>query len=115
MLYATPPMGLSGMANDIQELQRCLVASLRHYYASITLADAVNIKEVAEYLRHGDPGFTLRLYTHMLPSSHERARKAVDSRSAGSIRAGVRLRGMLRRIAHYGALEVADVLERTRG
>jgi hypothetical protein len=53
--------------------------ALRHYYASITLADGVNIKELAEYLGHGDPGFTLRLYTHMLPSSHEKARKAVDS------------------------------------
>jgi integrase len=49
--------------------------ALRHYYASITLADGVNIKELAEYLGHGDPGFTLRLYTHMLPSSHERARR----------------------------------------
>jgi hypothetical protein len=56
--------------------------ALRHYYASITLADGVNIKELAEYLGHGDPGFTLRLYTHMLPSSHERARKSVDSRLA---------------------------------
>jgi len=54
--------------------------ALRHYYASITLADGVNIKELAEYLGHGDPGSTLRLYTHMLPSSHERARKAVDNR-----------------------------------
>jgi integrase len=54
--------------------------ALRHYYASITLADGVNVKELAQYLGHGDPGFTLRLYTHMLPSSHERARKAVDSR-----------------------------------
>ncbi|MET9272165.1 tyrosine-type recombinase/integrase [Kribbella sp. NPDC003557] len=54
--------------------------ALRHYFASITLADGVNIKELAEYLGHSNPGFTLRLYTHMLPSSHERARKAVDSR-----------------------------------
>jgi hypothetical protein len=29
--------------------------------------------DIAEYLGHGDPGFTLRLYTHMLPPSHERA------------------------------------------
>ncbi|TDO55568.1 integrase-like protein [Kribbella sp. VKM Ac-2571] len=56
--------------------------ALRHYFASITLADGVNIKELAEYLGHSNPGFTLRLYTHMLPSSHERARKAVDSRLA---------------------------------
>jgi integrase len=54
--------------------------ALRHYYASVSLADGVNIKELAEYLGHSDPGFTLRLYTHMLPSSHERARKAIDSR-----------------------------------
>ncbi|MEV4263518.1 site-specific integrase [Kribbella sp. NPDC049584] len=54
--------------------------ALRHYYASVALADGVNIKELAEYLGHSDPGFTLRLYTHMLPSSHERARKAIDSR-----------------------------------
>jgi hypothetical protein len=52
----------------------------RHYYASITLADGVNIKESAEYLDRGDPGFTLRFYTNMLPSSHERVRKAVGSR-----------------------------------
>ena len=56
--------------------------ALRHYHASITLADGVNIKGLAEHLVHGDPGFTLRIYTHMLPSSHERARKAVDSRLA---------------------------------
>ena len=53
--------------------------ALRHYFASITLADGVNIKELAEYLGHSNPGFTLRLYTHMLPSSHEWALKAVDS------------------------------------
>ncbi|GAA1571230.1 hypothetical protein GCM10009789_26010 [Kribbella sancticallisti] len=35
--------------------------ALRHYYASVALADGVNIKELAEYLGHSDPGFTLRL------------------------------------------------------
>jgi hypothetical protein len=28
--------------------------------------------------RHHDPGFTLRTYTHLMPSSEGRARKAVD-------------------------------------
>lgn len=37
--------------------------ALRHYHASVTLADGVNIRELSEYLGHGDPGFTLRLYT----------------------------------------------------
>ncbi|NIK61355.1 hypothetical protein [Kribbella shirazensis] len=54
--------------------------ALRDYYASITLADGVNIEELAQYMGHGDAGFTLQLYTHMLRSSHERTRKAVDSR-----------------------------------
>jgi site-specific recombinase XerD len=34
---------------------------VRHYYASITLADGINIKELAKYLGHGDPGLILRL------------------------------------------------------
>jgi integrase len=54
--------------------------ALRHYFASITLADGVNIKELSEYLGHYDPGFTLQMYTHMLPSSYYRARVAVDRR-----------------------------------
>jgi hypothetical protein len=53
---------------------------LRHFYASVTLADGVSIKELAEYLGHKDPGFTLRTYAHMLPSSHQRARNAIDTR-----------------------------------
>lgn len=52
--------------------------ALRHFYASVLLSKGVSIKELAEYLGHSDPGFTLRTYTHLLPSSHERARLAVD-------------------------------------
>jgi len=36
------------------------------------------IKELAEYLGHSDPGFTLRTYTHLVPSSFQRARTAID-------------------------------------
>jgi integrase len=53
--------------------------ALRHFYASTLLAQGVTIKELADYLGHTDPGFTLRTYTHLLPSSHEQARRAVDS------------------------------------
>nr|WP_204038875.1 tyrosine-type recombinase/integrase [Acrocarpospora phusangensis] len=53
---------------------------LRHYYASVMLAGAVSIKELAEYLGHADPGFTLRVYAHMMPGSHDRARQAIDDR-----------------------------------
>ncbi|MFI7679559.1 tyrosine-type recombinase/integrase [Actinophytocola sp. NPDC049390] len=53
--------------------------ALRHFYASTLLAQGVSIKELATYLGHADPGFTLRVYTHLVPSSHTRARLAVDT------------------------------------
>ncbi|MFI7460943.1 tyrosine-type recombinase/integrase [Nonomuraea sp. NPDC049646] len=53
---------------------------LRHYYASVMLAGGVSVKELAEYLGHADPGFTLRVYAHMMPGSYGRARKAIDDR-----------------------------------
>ncbi|WP_280451599.1 tyrosine-type recombinase/integrase [Nocardia cyriacigeorgica] len=54
-------------------------SGLRHLYASKLLACGVSVKELADYLGHEDAGFTLRVYTHLLPSSHERARQAVDA------------------------------------
>jgi integrase len=53
--------------------------ALRHFYASVLLSQGVSIKELAAYLGHNDPGFTLRTYTHLVPSSYERARTAVDA------------------------------------
>jgi integrase len=34
---------------------------LRHHYASLLLADGVDVRALAEYLGHSDPGFTLRV------------------------------------------------------
>lgn len=53
--------------------------ALRHLYASVLLDAGESIKALSRYLGHSDPGFTLRVYTHLLPSSHERTRKAVDA------------------------------------
>jgi integrase len=53
--------------------------ALRHFYASVLLDGGESIKAVSEYLGHSDPGFTLRVYTHLMPSSAERTRKAVDA------------------------------------
>lgn len=36
--------------------------ALRHYFASALLDGGESIKAVSEYLGHGDPGFTLRVY-----------------------------------------------------
>lgn len=53
--------------------------ALRHFYASTLLDAGESIKALSEYLGHADPGFTLRTYTHLMPTSTERTRKAIDS------------------------------------
>jgi integrase len=53
--------------------------ALRHFYASTLLDAGESIKALSEYLGHSDLGFTLRTYTHLMPSSDERTRKAVDA------------------------------------
>ncbi|MFI6907344.1 tyrosine-type recombinase/integrase [Nonomuraea sp. NPDC050394] len=52
--------------------------ALRHFYASVLLDAGENIKALSQHLGHGDPGFTLRVYTHLMPSSEGRTRRAVD-------------------------------------
>ena len=53
--------------------------ALRHFYASVLIDAGESVKSVAEYLGHADPGFTLRVYAHLFPSSEDRARRALDS------------------------------------
>lgn len=52
--------------------------ALRHFFASMLLHAGVSIREVAEWLGHNDPGFTLRTYTHLMPQGEDRMRRAVD-------------------------------------
>jgi integrase len=52
--------------------------ALRHFYASVLLDAGESIKAVSEYPGHHDPGFTLRTYTRLMPSSGKRTRAAVD-------------------------------------
>ena len=52
----------------------------RVHGAPAVLAGGVSIKEFAEYLGHSDPAFTLRVYAHMLPCSHDRARAVISER-----------------------------------
>jgi hypothetical protein len=53
--------------------------TLRRFSASVRLDAGENIKALAEYLGRSDPGLTLRVYAHPLPSSQELIRKAVDA------------------------------------
>ena len=52
--------------------------ALRPYHASALLESGVSIRAVSEYLGHADPGFTLRIYAHLMPTSDEKARHAID-------------------------------------
>ncbi|UQX00915.1 site-specific integrase [Streptomyces sp. RerS4] len=52
--------------------------ALRHFYASVLLHHGENIKALSTYLGHSDPGFTLRVYTHLLGNADGRTRRAVD-------------------------------------
>jgi len=53
--------------------------ALRHFYASVLLDAGENIKALSEYLGHADAAITLRTYTHLMPSSPDRTRRAVDA------------------------------------
>jgi integrase len=57
--------------------------ALRHFYASVLLDGGESIKAVSLYLGHSDPGFTLRVYTHLMPSSDERSRRLIDAAITG--------------------------------
>jgi len=52
--------------------------ALRHLYASVLLDAGESIRAVSEYLGHADAGFTLRTYTHLMPSSEERTKSTID-------------------------------------
>ncbi|KAB2813348.1 tyrosine-type recombinase/integrase [Pimelobacter simplex] len=53
--------------------------ALRLWYASVLLGPGESVRTVAADLGHDDRAFTLRTYTHLMPSSAERTRKAVAS------------------------------------
>lgn len=51
----------------------------RHTFASACLAAGVDILTLAAYLGHEDAGFTLKTYTHLMPSAADRARAAMEA------------------------------------
>jgi integrase len=57
--------------------------ALRHWYASVLLDAGESIKAVSEYLGHASAAFTLATYTHLMPSSEQRTRSAVDRALGG--------------------------------
>lgn len=60
--------------------------ALRHFFASVVLANGEDIKTLAAYLGHSDPGFTLRVYTHLIPGRDDKMRGTIDSLLEGGRR-----------------------------
>jgi integrase len=52
--------------------------ALRHFYASVLLDAGESIKALSAYLGHADAGFALHTYTHLMPTSEERTKKAIN-------------------------------------
>lgn len=50
---------------------------LRHTFASVVLAESETITQLATWLGHSDPAFTLRTYVHFMPNSGSRGRSAL--------------------------------------
>ncbi|MDP9388443.1 MAG: site-specific integrase [Actinomycetota bacterium] len=73
-LHLAPALDAAG----IERSRRNGMHALRHFYASVLIDAGESARAVADYLGHADPGFTLRVYAHLFPSSEERARTAVD-------------------------------------
>lgn len=61
---------------DIEPTRKNGMHALRHCYPSVLLDAGESIRTLADYLGHADPGFTLRVYTHLMPSSEDRPRSA---------------------------------------
>jgi integrase len=53
--------------------------SLRHLYASTALAEGIPITEVSRWLGHKSIEVTHQIYGHLMPSSFDRARAALDA------------------------------------
>ncbi len=53
--------------------------SLRHLYASTALAEGIPITEVSRWLGHNSIEVTHQIYGHLIPSSFDRARAALDT------------------------------------
>lgn len=49
------------------------------FYASTLLDAGETVTALSEYLGHADPGFTLMMYTHLMPSGKQRTCQAVDA------------------------------------
>ncbi|MDG4753446.1 tyrosine-type recombinase/integrase [Micromonospora sp. WMMD718] len=76
--------------------------ALRHFYASALLDAGESIKALASYLGHSDPGFTLRVYTHLMPPARNAPGTRSTACSARLLGKRVRDSGLPRAQTHPG-------------
>jgi integrase len=77
---ATGGLDLGEPAGQLRQRVGRATAAAPNYtdYAGRLVANGVDIRSLADHLGHTDPGFTLRVYTHLMPYSEEKTRKAID-------------------------------------
>jgi integrase len=66
---------------------------LRHYFASLLIADGLDVKTVQARLRHSSAKTTLDVYRHMWPDKDEASRAAVAAAMSARAQAGSRTSG----------------------
>lgn len=91
--YVTPKSGKRPWRKEIWEMPREEgFHVLRHTFASMVLAEGETITQLAAWLGHADPAFTLRTYVHFMPKSGTRAVAALGAslarRSGGNAAPG---------------------------
>lgn len=63
---------------DRHGLRHVTCHGLRHTYCSLLLAQNVPIQTVSKYLGHSDSTVTLKVYSHFIPDTQQRALNALD-------------------------------------
>jgi hypothetical protein len=71
-----PPKG--GKERDVPPAARERLSRAAAPLRERAARHGVDIHALATYLGHGDPGFTLRAYVHLMPDAADRMRVAVD-------------------------------------
>jgi integrase len=70
-----PARKAAGLADDRENGQH----ALRHRYASVLLRNGVDIKRVSAWLGHHSAGFTLSVYSHLMPDDEERSLREIEA------------------------------------
>lgn len=83
-----PPAAFTSAYRDLlrrRKIPNIRFHDLRHSHASQLLRDGVNPKVISERLGHSKVGFTLDVYSHLLPGMQELAARKTDARLRAAI------------------------------